>query len=74
MIFAENKKDVDSIHEYLLVKGIDAAAIHGSKDSGERIEAMDNFRAGSKDVLVATDVASKGKFICMKYYLKIIVT
>lgn len=31
MVFAENKNDVDDIHEFLLRKGIDAAAIHGSK-------------------------------------------
>ncbi|VDP34061.1 unnamed protein product [Soboliphyme baturini] len=47
LIFAEKKDDVDKIHEYLLLKGVEAVAIHGSK-------------AGLKDVLVATDVASKG--------------
>lgn len=60
LIFAENKKDVDAIHEYLLVKGVEAVAIHGGKDSEERIEGMDRFRNGKADVLVATDVASKG--------------
>lgn len=32
LIFAENKKDVDDIHEYLLLKGVEAAAIHGNED------------------------------------------
>lgn len=31
LIFAEKKQDVDAIHEYLLLKGIDAVAIHGGK-------------------------------------------
>lgn len=31
LIFAEKKQDVDAIHEYLLLKGIEAVAIHGSK-------------------------------------------
>jgi len=60
LIFAENKNDVDDIHEYLLLKGVEAVAIHGSKDQTERELAVKLFRAGQKDVLVATDVASKG--------------
>ncbi|KAL5831915.1 hypothetical protein ACOSQ4_017269 [Xanthoceras sorbifolium] len=47
LIFCENKADVDDIHEYLLLKGA-------------REYAISSFKAGQKDVLVATDVASKG--------------
>lgn len=31
LIFAEKKQDVDAIHEYLLLKGVEAVAIHGGK-------------------------------------------
>ncbi|KAJ2082518.1 DEAD-box ATP-dependent RNA helicase 35 [Coemansia sp. RSA 988] len=60
VVFAENKHDVDDILEYLLLKGVEAVAVHGGKDQEERAYAMRSFRAGKKDVLVATDVASKG--------------
>ncbi|XP_006816434.1 putative ATP-dependent RNA helicase DDX41 [Saccoglossus kowalevskii] len=60
LIFAEKKSDVDDIHEYLLLKGVEAVAIHGGKDQEERTRAIDQFRKAIKDVLVATDVASKG--------------
>lgn len=60
LVFAENKTDVDDIHEYLLLKGVEAVAIHGGKDQEERDAAIRAFKLGSKDVLVATDVASKG--------------
>ncbi|KAJ3029461.1 DEAD-box ATP-dependent RNA helicase 35 [Rhizophlyctis rosea] len=60
LIFAENKNDVDDIHEYLLLKGIDAVAIHGGKDQAEREYAITAYKTGKADVLVATDVASKG--------------
>ncbi|CAL4890013.1 unnamed protein product [Urochloa decumbens] len=60
LIFCENKADVDYIHEYLLLKGVEAVAIHGGKDQEERQNAIDSFKSGKKDVLVATDVASKG--------------
>uniref|UniRef100_A0A1B0CS55 RNA helicase n=1 Tax=Lutzomyia longipalpis TaxID=7200 RepID=A0A1B0CS55_LUTLO len=60
LIFAEKKQDVDAIHEYLLLKGVEAVAIHGGKDQEERSRAVEGFRKQEKDVLVATDVASKG--------------
>ncbi|KAK2080014.1 hypothetical protein QBZ16_002409 [Prototheca wickerhamii] len=60
LIFAENKKDVDQIHQFLLLKGVEAVASHGSKDQEERAWAIEQFKAGNKDVLIATDVASKG--------------
>ncbi|XP_055384536.1 ATP-dependent RNA helicase abstrakt [Condylostylus longicornis] len=60
LIFAEKKQDVDAIHEYLLLKGVEAVAIHGGKDQEERSRAVQAFRDSQKDVLVATDVASKG--------------
>ncbi|GFN75285.1 ATP-dependent RNA helicase ddx41 [Plakobranchus ocellatus] len=60
LIFAEKKQDVDAIHEYLLLKGVEAVAIHGGKDQEERSRSVEEFKKGEKDVLVATDVASKG--------------
>lgn len=60
LIFAEKKQDVDQIHEYLLLKGVEAVAIHGGKDQEERSKAVEQFRNQEKDVLVASDVASKG--------------
>ena len=60
IIFCERKGDVDDIHEYLLLKGVDAVSIHGGKDQSERNEAIQLYKEGKKDVLVATDVAAKG--------------
>eukprot|EP00633_Aureoumbra_lagunensis_P005507 CAMPEP_0197309900 /NCGR_PEP_ID=MMETSP0891-20130614/8511_1 /TAXON_ID=44058 ORGANISM="Aureoumbra lagunensis, Strain CCMP1510" /NCGR_SAMPLE_ID=MMETSP0891 /ASSEMBLY_ACC=CAM_ASM_000534 /LENGTH=654 /DNA_ID=CAMNT_0042795259 /DNA_START=29 /DNA_END=1993 /DNA_ORIENTATION=- len=60
VIFCERKKDVDDIYEYLLLKEIDAVAIHGDKHQQERNDALSAFRNNQKDVLVATDVAAKG--------------
>lgn len=60
VIFCEKKGDVDDIHEYLLLKGVEAVSIHGGKDQEERNEAIAFYKAGKKDVLVATDVAAKG--------------
>eukprot|EP01062_Namystynia_karyoxenos_P066071 TRINITY_DN60090_c0_g1_i1.p1 TRINITY_DN60090_c0_g1~~TRINITY_DN60090_c0_g1_i1.p1 ORF type:complete len:639 (+),score=219.23 TRINITY_DN60090_c0_g1_i1:70-1917(+) len=60
LVFAEGKQDVDTIHEYLLLKCVDAVSIHGGKDQSDRNEAIRRFKSRSADVLVATDIASKG--------------
>ena len=51
VIFCERKGDVDDIHEYLLLKGVEAVSIHGGKDQEERNEAIALYKAGQKDVL-----------------------
>jgi ATP-dependent RNA helicase DDX41 len=60
IIFCERKGVVDDIHEYLLLKGVEAVSIHGGKDQEERNEAIEMYKQGKKDVLVATDIAAKG--------------
>jgi len=60
LIFAEKQTNVDDVYEYLLLKGVEVAAIHGGKDMADRLQAVDAFKSKKKDVLVATDVASKG--------------
>jgi ATP-dependent RNA helicase DDX41 len=60
VIFCEKKSDVDEIHEYLLLKGVQTASIHGGKGQDERNEAIRQYKEGVKDVLVATDIAAKG--------------
>ena len=42
------------------MKGVECVAIHGGKDQEDRMSACRAFRGGEKDVLVATDIASKG--------------
>ncbi len=40
--------------------GIAAAAIHGNKSQPQRVRALNDFKAGRVDVLVATDIAARG--------------
>lgn len=60
VVFASRSREVDEVHEYLLLKGVEAVSVHGGKPQSERKEAIVQFKEGSKDVLVATDVAAKG--------------
>ena len=47
IIFCERKGDVDEIHEYLLLKGVEAVSIHGGKDQEERNEAIRLYKGGA---------------------------
>jgi ATP-dependent RNA helicase DDX41 len=60
LIFCETKTECDDILEYLMLKGVAAVAIHGGKEQDEREYAIKMFKEGKKDVLIGTDVASKG--------------
>src|SRR6185437_8624561 len=46
--------------EQLERDGIAATAIHGNKSQGQRVRALDDFKAGRATVLVATDIAARG--------------
>ncbi|XP_074341756.1 DEAD-box ATP-dependent RNA helicase 35-like [Apium graveolens] len=59
LVFSESQADVDKIHKYLISKGVEAVSVHGGKGNEERQHAISIFKAGKKDVLVATAVVSK---------------
>ncbi|MEO5881094.1 MAG: helicase-related protein, partial [Caldimonas sp.] len=40
--------------------GLRTNALHGDKSQDERLKALEAFKAGSVDILVATDVAARG--------------
>jgi superfamily II DNA/RNA helicase len=65
IIFSDSKNEVDDIQEYLLLKGVEAVAIHGSKTPEEREYAFRSFKSGKKDVMVASGVASKVRSRCL---------
>lgn len=60
MVFSDQKNEVDDIQEFLLRKGVEAVALHGSKTQEEREYAIHSFKQRKKDVMVASGVASKG--------------
>ena len=56
-VFAEKTADVDNIHEYLLVKGVEAVAVHGGKDQEEREAAIDAFKVRARTACPVTRAA-----------------
>ena len=60
IVFCRMKRTVDDVVRYLGKKNIHAHALHGDMSQGKRNETMRNFRHGELNVLVASDLASRG--------------
>ena len=60
LIFARTKHGANKIVKNLSKARIKADAIHGNKSQAARMEALKKFRSGKVQVLVATDIASRG--------------
>ena len=59
-MFTRTKHGANRLALQLEKDGIRAAAIHGNKSQAQRVRALDDFKAGRVDLLVATDVAARG--------------
>ncbi|MDP3440158.1 MAG: DEAD/DEAH box helicase [Azonexus sp.] len=60
LVFVKTRKGVDELVATLLAKKIKADAIHGDKPQPARLRALESFKAGEVQILVATDVAARG--------------
>jgi len=60
IIFTRTKRGAARLVEELTDRGFSAAAVHGDLSQDARERAMVAFRAGKKDILIATDVAARG--------------
>jgi ATP-dependent RNA helicase RhlE len=60
LIFCRTKINADRISARLESAGHKVAVMHSDRSQGERTEALDGFRSGKYEVMVATDIASRG--------------
>ncbi len=60
LVFTRTKHGANRLTEKLEKDGIKSAAIHGNKSQGARTKALAGFKAGTVQVLVATDIAARG--------------
>jgi ATP-dependent RNA helicase RhlE len=60
IIFSNTKIGASRLSRHLEQTGIKASAIHGDKTQQERMAALEAFKQGEIEVLVATDVAARG--------------
>ena len=60
LIFTRTKRRARFLARDLEKKGYNAAALQGNMSQNKRQKAIDGFRNGKYDILVATDVAARG--------------
>jgi ATP-dependent RNA helicase RhlE len=60
LVFTRTKHGANQLAEYLIKNDIPSLAIHGNKSQSARTRALSEFKDGSLQVLVATDIAARG--------------
>ncbi|MEC4722402.1 DEAD/DEAH box helicase [Noviherbaspirillum sp. CPCC 100848] len=60
LVFTRTKHGANKLVEQLGKDGITGMAIHGNKSQAARTRALSEFKDGSLQVLVATDIAARG--------------
>lgn len=60
IVFTRTKHGANRLVKQLGQSRIEAAAIHGNKSQSARTKALESFKSGKTNVLVATDIASRG--------------
>lgn len=60
LIFGRTKWGVQKLTEELVRRGFKAGAIHGNKRQNQRQKVLDEFKSNEIQILLATDVASRG--------------
>ena len=60
LVFARTKRNTERLAKQLIRDGFSAGMIHGDRSQGQRNAALADFQEGRIQILVATDVASRG--------------
>jgi ATP-dependent RNA helicase RhlE len=60
LVFTRTRRRTGHLARQLAGVGLSVAQIHGDRSQGQRVAALEGFRAGRYRVLVATDVAGRG--------------
>ena len=60
LVFTRTKIAADKLGRQLQKRGVPTGIIHGDKAQVERLAALDGFKQGKVQLLVATDIAARG--------------
>ena len=60
LVFSRTKHGADKLAKILNRAGIRSCAIHGNKSQNARVKAMNDFKSGECQVMIATDIAARG--------------
>ena len=60
LVFTRTKHRANRVADWLARQGVKAAKIHGNRSQSQRTQALEGFKAGRYQALVATDIAARG--------------
>jgi ATP-dependent RNA helicase RhlE len=60
LVFTRTKHRADRLAKYLATHRVTVERIHGNRSQSQRTQALDGFKNGRYQVLVATDIAARG--------------
>lgn len=60
LVFTKTKRRADLVYQVLQNHGISAAPIHSDLNQSQRQRTLEDFRDGTRRVLVATDIVARG--------------
>lgn len=60
LVFVRTKRGAEKLHQLLEKRGFRSSCIHGDRSQNQREKAISLFRTGRVDLMIATDVASRG--------------
>jgi superfamily II DNA/RNA helicase len=60
LVFGRTKHGLEKLQRELYKRGVTTSAIHGNKRQNQRLKAIDDFKSNRTQVLLATDIASRG--------------
>ncbi len=60
LIFSRTKHGADKVAKRLEIAGIKCGTLHSNRSQNQRLKALNEFKAGTVRVLVATDIAARG--------------
>ncbi len=60
IVFCRTRTEVDELSETLTSRGYRAESLHGGMSQDQRTRVIKKLRAGTADLIVATDVAARG--------------
>ena len=60
LIFSRTKHGADRIARRLKVANHTVAVLHSNRSQNQRVEALEGFKSGRYEVMVATDIAARG--------------
>ncbi|MBB6098641.1 ATP-dependent RNA helicase RhlE [Deinobacterium chartae] len=60
IVFTRTKHRANRLAEFLTKQGVTAERIHGNRSQAQRVAALEGFKSGKYQVLVATDIAARG--------------